>query len=263
MARFFVSSDHIEYDDAGCAKNVLIKGTDVRHIKDVLRMSVGDTVTLCDSCGNEYVCSISDICNDFITTSVISAARCGSEPRIAIVLCQGIAKGEKMDFIIQKNVELGLNEIIPVLTEHTVVKFANAKDAEKKQIRWQRISEEAAKQCGRGVVPIVGMPDSYKNVIDRITSDDDTSTTLYIMPYENETDRTLKTVLYENKDFLNEGGSIKRICVFIGPEGGFSKKETEYAVSKGFTTVTLGKRILRTETAGMATVAAIRYEIGD
>lgn len=263
MARFFVSSDHIEYDDAGCAKNVLIKGTDVRHIKDVLRMNVGDTVTLCDSRGNEYVCSIDDICNDFITTSVISAARCASEPRIAIVLCQGVAKGEKMDFIIQKNVELGLNEIIPVLTEHTVVKFANAKDAEKKQTRWQRISEEAAKQCGRGVVPVVDMPDAFKNVVDHITSDEESKETLYIMPYENETENTLKKVLYDNKTALDEGGSLKRICLFIGPEGGFSKKETEYAISKGFTTVTLGKRILRTETAGMATIAAIRYEIGD
>ena len=137
------------------------------------------------------------------------------------------------------------------------------KDAQKKQIRWQKISEEASKQCGRGAVPVVHMPEKFSIVVDRLVSENDSSDTLFIMPYENETDRTLKSVLKEYSAGLEPGGNIKRICVFIGPEGGFSKKETEYAISKGFITVTLGKRILRTETAGIATIAAIRYEIGD
>jgi len=263
MARFFVSSENIKYDEDGCAVSVCITGTDVRHIKDVLRMTVGEDITLCDSRGNEYQCSIANINNDSIETSVKSAARCSSEPRVVIRLCQGIAKGEKMDFIIQKNVELGLNELIPVITEHTVVKFANDKDAVKKQTRWQRISEEASKQCGRGMIPKVHVPIGFKAAVDRLTADGDAGDTLFMMPYENETDRTLKSVLKSFESDLQDGGKIKRICIFIGPEGGFSKKETEYAVSKGFLTVTLGKRILRTETAGMATVAAIRYEIGD
>lgn len=263
MARFFISSENIIYDKDGNAVSVCIKGTDVRHIKDVLRMSIGDRVTLCDSHGNEYLCDITHITADCVETSVKSAARCDSEPRIVVLLCQGIAKGEKMDFIIQKNVELGLNELIPVLTEHTVVKFANEKDAQKKQMRWQKISEEASKQCGRGVVPKVDMPEKFNAVVDRLIAENSSSDTLFIMPYENETDRTLKSVLKEYSVGLAADGNIRKICVFIGPEGGFSKKETEYAISKGFITVTLGKRILRTETAGIATIAAIRYEIGD
>ncbi|MBQ8164521.1 MAG: 16S rRNA (uracil(1498)-N(3))-methyltransferase [Clostridia bacterium] len=263
MARFFISSDNIKFDESGCANRIYITGTDVRHIKDVLRMSTGDKIIACDSHGNEYVCCISHICAEYIETSIESAACCSSEPRIVIVLCQGIAKGEKMDFIIQKNVELGLNKIIPVITEHTVVKFASEKDASKKQVRWQRISEEASKQCGRGIIPPVEVPMAFKEVIDTITSDSESAGTLYIMPYENETERTLKSVLKERESDLAVGGKINRIYLFIGPEGGISRKETEYAVSKGFIPVTLGKRILRTETAGIATIAAIRYEIGD
>ena len=264
MARFFVLSENIMYDENdGKALSVRICGSDVRHIKDVLRMKKGDSISVCDSHGNEYKCCISVFETDYIEASVEYAARCVSEPRILVTLYQGVAKGEKMDMIVQKNVELGINRIVPVLTEHTVVRYSSQKDAEKKQIRWQRISEEAAKQCGRGIVPEVAVPMNFKEAISDAFAHADGADTLYIMPYENETDITLKQIMSENLQRLSDSGDIKKICIFIGPEGGISRKEAVYAIENGFKSVTLGKRILRTETAGIAVVASVRYEIGD
>ncbi len=259
MARFFVKTDSIVYDETDNPLSVEITGSDVRHIKDVLRMNIGDTFFACDSIGNEFLCRISRITSDKVEADIENAARNCCEPRIIVILCQGVAKGDKMDFIIQKTVELGINKIVPVMTEHTVVRYENHKDAEKKQIRWQRIAEEASKQCGRGVVPEVLVPTGLREaLLDCIDE-----STLLIMPYENETETTLKQVLKENENKLADGGQIKKIAVFIGPEGGISSKEAEFAKQLGFRAVTLGKRILRTETAGLSVVAAIRYEIGD
>ncbi len=244
--RFFVPEGNIDRE----AGKAFITGSDVSHIRTVLRARTGDGVTLCDTAGNLYSCEISEIAKDRITCDVLSCEKCPSEPEIPVILLQGIPKGEKMEFIIQKCVELGVSVIIPVSTERTVVRFDTKQDREKKVARWQKIAGEAAKQSGRGAVPVIGDVTGFKDVFGTLGDG------LKIIPYENERDRTLK-------DLLRSELPVDRIYVFIGPEGGFSLDEVERAVSEGFTPVTLGKRILRTETAGMATLASIRYEIGD
>jgi len=259
MSRFFVPSDNIIYE-GDTPVSIDIIGTDVNHIKNVLRMSEGENILLCDSKGVEYMCIISDITQERIAAKIITVNAVSSEPSVPVFLFQGVPKGDKMELIVQKCVELGISGVIPVVTEHTVVKFGTNADREKKQVRWQRISLEAAKQCGRGIVPSVLVPADFDKAVE-MASEGAFKDYLKIIPYENEQHVSLRDVLIEKKAEVL--GERKGICIFIGPEGGFSKKEVERAVEAGFITVTLGKRILRTETAGLATVAAVRYEFGD
>ena len=258
MSRFFVPSNNIQYE-GDTPVSIDIVGTDVNHIKNVLRKSEGENILLCDSKGVEYMCVISEITQERIAAKVIAVNDVSSEPSVPVFLLQGVPKGDKMELIVQKCVELGISGIVPVVTEHTVVKFGSTADREKKQVRWQRISLEAAKQCGRGVVPPVFVPADFDAAL-TLAEQGMLKDCLKIVPYENEQDVSLRDVLTEKKAELS---CYKGICIFIGPEGGFSKKEIVRAVDAGFITVSLGKRILRTETAGLATVAAIRYEFGD
>ncbi len=244
--RFFVPDTNIDRE----AAKAFITGSDVSHLRTVLRAEPGDALTLCDTAGTVYSCVIKDISKDCITCGITGSEECPSEPKVPVILLQGVPKGEKMEFIIQKCVELGVNGIIPVVTERTVVKFDTKQDAAKKVARWQKIAAEASKQSGRGIVPFIGDVVKFKDVFNVIDGG------LRIIPYENEHEKTLK-------DVLRERLPADKIYLFIGPEGGFSMQEVETSVSEGFTPVTLGTRILRTETAGMATLAAIRYEIGD
>lgn len=244
--RFFVPDANIDKEKA----KAFITGSDVSHLKTVLRASVGDELTLCDTGGVAYQCTVAEILRDRVVCEIKSSEFCPSEPRVPVILLQGIPKGDKMEFIIQKCVELGVNGIIPVITERTVVKFDTKQDADKKVARWQKIAAEASKQCGRNVIPFIGEVVKLKDVFK------ETGDGLRIIPYENEHETTLKQLLKENLP-------ADKIYVFIGPEGGFSLQEAETCVKEGFRPVTLGKRILRTETAGMAALAAIRYEIGD
>lgn len=253
MGRFFISARQAEQAKQGMIE---IEGSDVRHIGQVLRLQAGDAVTLCDTAGLEYVCEIQRITADRVYAAVKDTLRCETEPEIAVRLYQGIPKGEKMDWLIQKCVELGVTEIIPVLTERTVVKLRGPEDCERKQVRWQRIAAEAAKQCGRGRIPEILFPMPFRAAIRQAPEG------LRLMPYENETERTLKQVL-RHPDSLQAMKLQKSISVFIGPEGGIAGAEAESAFSAGFIPVSLGKRILRTETAGLAVLAAIRYEFGD
>ena len=244
--RFFVPDANIDRS----AGRAFITGTDVNHLRTVLRAAVGEELTLCDTAGVVYSCRISGIAKDRIDCEITGSEKCPSEPAVPVILLQGVPKGEKMEFIIQKCVELGISGIVPVMTERTVVRFDTKQDAEKKVARWQKIAAEASKQSGRGIVPFIGNVVKFKDVFR------ETDGGLRIIPYENEHDRTLKALLREKLP-------ADKIYVFIGPEGGFSMQEVEACVEEGFTPVTLGNRILRTETAGMATLAAIRYEIGD
>ncbi len=260
MSRFFVPSENIHYENEA-AVSIEIIGTDVNHIKNVLRKAEGESILLCDSKGLEYECIISKIEQDRIAAKVIAVSDVSSEPSVPVFLLQGVPKGDKMDLIVQKGVELGVSGIIPVITERTVVKFGTAQDREKKRTRWQRISLEAAKQCGRGVVPDVLTPIDFKGAI-KLLQEGIFKDYLKLVPYENEQQRSLKEILTQNKQGF-ENGTYTGLCIFIGPEGGFSQKEIEIAVESEFVSVSLGKRILRTETAGLASIAAIRYEFGD
>ena len=264
MSRFFVPEQNIDAE----AGTILVTGTDVNHLKNVLRAERGTKLELVNTAGFVFACTVETVGKDKVVCRIDSKEKCPAEPVVPLVLIQGVPKGEKADFLVQKCVELGVTGIIPAVTERTVVKFSGDADREKKRERWQRIATEAAKQSGRGAVPEIAAPVDFKALMKRLEPD-----WLKIIPYENEEELTLKQVLREyfpemsgnsektEKDGKNE--APKGIYVFIGPEGGFSAGEVKTACENGFIPVTLGKRILRTETAGLAVVACVRYETGD
>jgi 16S rRNA (uracil1498-N3)-methyltransferase len=245
MSRFFIKRQDI---DSGA---VCITGEDVIHIKKVLRLKIGDTIIVSDGCGTDYLVKIKEIDDSCVYADIIHTMVNLTEPPIDIVLFQGVPKSDKMDFIIQKSVELGVRKIIPVITERTIVRIDNKKDAQKKHERWNRISLEASKQCNRGFVPEVSMPVCYEEAFNHMNDSD-----LIIIPYEKETAGSFKKILKNNID-------IKSVSVIVGPEGGFTEKEVEKALGYGANAITLGPRILRTETAGITVLSILMYELGD
>ncbi|MDQ2084991.1 16S rRNA (uracil(1498)-N(3))-methyltransferase [Herbivorax sp. ANBcel31] len=245
MSRFFVNGENIFPD------SIDITGEDVVHIKKVLRLKNGDNITVSDGMGTDYYVKIEKIDSDKVTTKIINSEKNKSEPSVNITLFQALPKSDKMDFIIQKGVELGAKKIVPVITERTVVKISKNKDYKKKHQRWNRISMEAAKQCKRGRVPQIEYPMTFKDAIDSLTDE-----SLKILPYEKEKSIKMKRIL-SNKS------NIKDIFIFIGPEGGFSDNEIELAFNSSVSTVSLGPRILRTETAGIVVLSILMYELGD
>ncbi len=244
MPRFFVESGNIK-DGV-----ITITGDDASHISRVLRSKAGEMLTVCDCCGNDHEAEITDIDDREVRLKIVSTAPTQSEPALRITLYQGLPKGDKMELIIQKCVELGVFKIVPVNTERCIVKID--KNKEKKKIeRWQKISESAAKQSGRGIIPEIGSVMDFSEAVKRASEDG-----WAMIPYENERDRGLKGFLKEyKKDKDKDSAKGGQMAVFIGPEGGFSSGEIETALKGGAVPVTLGKRILRTETAGMAAIA--------
>lgn len=240
MSRFFVASNLIG------EKDIKITSSDANHITNVLRKKKGDHITVCDSQGNDYECEISDISKDYVMCGIISIKKCRSEDDFKIILYQAIPKTDKMELIIQKCVELGVYRIVPILTEHTIVKV-NDKTQEKTE-RWQKISEAAAKQCGRGIIPEISPVKDYKEALESALKYDG-----IMFPYENETNSSIKNYL---RDYRG-----KSLAIFIGPEGGFTASEAEEAKNKGAASVTLGRRILRTETAAIAACTLVMYEM--
>lgn len=240
MSRFFVTPDQI---DGGTVK---ITGDDAKHIAKVLRMEKGDFLELCDGESNEYIARIELIEQGTVTLFIAGRLDAPSEPPYRVTLFQCLPKSDKMELIIQKCVELGVYEIVPIMSNRCVVKL-DKKGAASKHRRYERIAYEAAKQCKRGIVPRV-------LEVCELSKVDFSGFDAVIVPYECETERTLKRCLKDIHD-------AKRIAVVIGSEGGFEKGEVEGIISKGGISVTLGKRILRTETAGMAVLAMINYEM--
>ena len=250
MSRFFITDK-----DNVSPGNITIAGEEVNHIKNVLRCKKGDILVLCDGNGTDFKVRIDSIKQGQIVTTVVDVSKNFMEPPIDITLFQGIPKGDKMEFIIQKTVELGVKKIVPVVTERTVLKLDCKEDREKKRTRWQKISLEAAKQCDRGIVPEIEVPISFKESLKYFDSFDFT-----LVPYENEEHKTIKSFI---KEIKSGKINIKTAGLFIGPEGGFSEEEVNLAVKSGGTLVTLGPRILRTETAGLVVLAILMYELGD
>ena len=242
LARFFVETEQISEN----AINIF--GDDVKHISKVLRLRVSEIITVCDKQGNDYECSIEEISSDKVIAKILSFRKNSAESEIKITLFQGMPKSDKMDLIIQKCIELGVSKIIPVITKRAV---SRPSDGDKKIIRWQKIAAEAAKQCGRGIIPEIGKMISFADAMKIGASDD----ALSIMPYECENEGKLKDAL--------KACNKKKVYVFIGPEGGFEESEVALAKKNGIKTVTLGPRIMRTETAPLAVCSVIMYEIGD
>lgn len=244
MHRFFVPASNIE------DKKVYITDKkELKHMSKVLRLGVGDNVIVFDGKGSEYEVIITETDKEGWTADIIKAAVKDVKPKVKLSLVQGIAKGEKMDTIIQKAVEVGVDSIYPVLTDHTVVKL-DALKSNKKVERWQNIALEACKQCRRNNVPEVFPITTYDEVMDRIKGSKS------VMLYEKEDKLSLKEVLQK------EMAGAEEIFLLVGPEGGFSNKEVERAREGGTFLVTLGENILRTETAAIVGSALILYELG-
>lgn len=239
MHHFFIKPEDILDNTA------IIRGEDVRHIANVLRMKEGEELLISTGEDWDYLCTIKEILEDSILLDIKSENENIRELGVKITLYQGLPKSDKMELIIQKAVELGVYEIIPVITKRTVVKL-DEKKAISKVNRWQSISESAAKQSKRNIIPKVGSPMDFKNAIN-MAKDFEKK----LIPYEDaigieKTRNLLKS--FKNKD---------RVAIFIGPEGGFEDKEIEYARENGFEVISLGKRILRTETAALVVLSNI------
>lgn len=231
-------------------QNIRITGPDVNHMKNVLRMKIGEVLTVCDGTGMEYACEIAEFMPGEVVLAVLSRTKAQTELPVRLVLYQGLPKKDKMELIIQKAVELGAAEIVPVMTKRCIVKLEDDKKEAKKLERWQAISESAAKQSGRAGIPKVTGVMSYKEALKRAAQEG-----MGLIPYEcAEGMNALKNAALQA---VNQ----KTVSVFIGPEGGFEEAEIELAKENGVIPVSLGKRILRTETAGFTTLSILMYEI--
>ncbi len=249
MPKFFVKSNQFKNNQ------IEIINEDVNHIANVLRCKIGDRLNICNiDNGKNYEVEISQINKDFICLEIIKNIESESESNIHINILQGLPKADKMELIIQKSTELGVKEITPVSMERCIVKI-NGKDETKKIERWQKIAEVAAKQSGRDIIPNVNNIIKLRD-IEKILSDYD----CILVAYEKEENNTLKHELLNLKEKLKEKSNLK-IAILIGPEGGISEIEIDCLKQIGAKVITLGKRILRTETVALAISSIILYEL--
>lgn len=246
MPRFFVKNEQIK------GTTIEILGEDVKHIKNVLRKQIGDNIEICDQdTEKSYICEIEKIGNESILTNIIEELQ-SYDDNIKVDIYQGLPKADKMELIIQKSVELGVNSIIPVAMKRCVVKI-ESKDESKKIARWQKIAESAAKQSGRSTIPEIKNIVNIEKIIQLIKEYD-----CVIVAYENEKNNTIKRELLEIKEKVHD--KVK-IAVIIGPEGGLEEKDVELLKHNGAKIVTLGHRILRTETVALNILSVIMYEL--
>ncbi|MCT4594602.1 MAG: 16S rRNA (uracil(1498)-N(3))-methyltransferase [Anaeromicrobium sp.] len=247
MHRFFVEKHNIDREK----KSVLInEGEDVKHISKVLRLDIGEKIEICDGHNKEYICEIEYMSKKDIRVSIIGEKESNREADVIIDLYQGLPKATKMDTIIQKCTELGINKIIPILTKRCVAQIKDKKSEEKKLERWEKIALSAAKQCKRGKIPTIGKLHRLNEAIDKLKEYD-----IAVVAYEDEETHGLKNLLRNSK--------YEKIAIIIGPEGGFEKEEIDIIKNNHGKSITLGPRILRTETAGFTALSIIMYEIGD
>ncbi len=243
MQHFFVTPDQVQEDQ------IFITGSDVNHMKNVLRMRIGEEVTINDGNNVSYLCTVESFEENQAVLRVKEQQMTDTELPSHIYLFQGLPKQDKMELIVQKSVELGAYEVIPVATKRAVVRL-DEKKALKKVARWQQIAESAAKQAGRGYIPRVHEVMSYKEALSYAKELD-----VVLIPYE------LAEGMKETKAVIEGIRPGESVGIFIGPEGGFEVEEVEAAISMGAKSVTLGKRILRTETAGLTTLSVLMFHL--
>ena len=246
MPKFFVKNSQIN-DDI-----ISITEKDVNHIANVLRLKIDDEIQICNvETGNNYNTKIIELNKEFVKCNILEVVTSKAETDVYINILQGLPKAEKMELIIQKCTELGVKEITPIEMERCIVKL-DSKTASKKQERWQKIAEVAAKQSGRDMIPRINNVVNIKNICNILKDYD-----IVLVPYENEKNTTLKEILRGlPKENLKVG-------IIIGPEGGFEENEIKILEQKDCKIVTLGNRILRTETVAMAMTSVILYELAD
>lgn len=239
MPRFF--TDHITDD------RLVITGEDAKHISKVLRLKQGDMLTACDMAGFDYHAEIQELTADAVTAVITEKLPSHTEPTVYFTLYQALPKGDKLEFIVQKAVELGVSSIVPVMTRRCVSR-PDSKSMEKKIQRLQKIAFEAAKQSGRGMIPQIAPLMDYKEAISAMAADERA-----MLFYENATD-DLKGVLTD---------APASVSLMIGAEGGFDEGEIDFAKGKNIPVLSLGKRILRCETAPLCALSILLYETGN
>ena len=239
MPRFFVSKESIENNIA------TITGKDAFHIARSLRMAVGDNIYVSDGEGHDYLAALTDIKDDICTAEILSEGD-SAEPKMSITLYMAYPKGDKLETVIQKAVELGVTRIVPFESSRCI-KRPKADKVIKQGERLSKIAEEAAKQSGRGIIPEVALPLSYSEMLE-----DAKSSALRLICYEKESDLSIKSLLQRDVP--------ESIAIIVGCEGGFSAEEVEEAINSGCHSVTLGKRILRCETAPLTVLSMILYQ---
>lgn len=247
MPRFFVQPQQIT------SNTIQITGSDARHISKVLRMAPGDCVTVCDGRGADYQCTIRTASSDCVSLLIEDFHASATEPPIKITLYQALPKASKMETIIQKCTELGISKIIPCITARCIVKLENDSSVQKKVARWQAIAEEAAKQSQRGVIPVVETPLALPQAVQSLGGHD-----LKFAAYELERRQGLRELLQKAS-----ASKPETVGFFIGPEGGIADEEAALFANHQIPTVTLGPRILRCETAPIALLSMVMYELGD
>lgn len=243
MPRFFIENISGDF--------ITISGQDALHIAKSLRMKVGEKLTVCGGQGLDFICEIDEISESSVLLRVTETVVTDSEPSIDITLYQGCPKGDKMELIIEKSIELGVNKIVPVLMQRSVSR-PDTKSAAKKHERYQKLALSAAKQCGRGIIPRV------EPMINFIQMTNELAQHQAVIFFYECGGESLSSVM--NKIVLN---NLSDIAVVIGPEGGFDPSEADMLKNMGALTSTLGKRILRTETAPIAAISAIMYATGN
>lgn len=243
MYRFFVTPDAIGAD------SICISGEDVNHIKNVLRLKPGERITISDGTGKEYISSIYELTEAQVYAKIEDIQADAAELPVDIYLFQGFPKSDKLELIIQKVVELGAAKVIPVMTRRSVVKL-DEKKAAKKQQRFQSIAEAAAKQAKRGVIPEVMPVMTFSEAVDLAKTLD-----MVLIPYENAEG------MEASRHRIEEVRNHKSLGIFIGPEGGFDPAEVEAVQAIGGHSITLGHRILRTETAGITVMSIVMFAL--
>ena len=243
MQHFFVTPDQV------AGELIYIDGSDVNHMKNVLRMKAGEELYVSDGNNKEYLCKVEDYEEDRAVLKVLEEKESDRELPCKIWLFQGLPKSDKMEWIVQKSVELGAYKVVPVSTKRAVVKL-DAKKAAKKVARWNEIAKSASKQAGRGILPKVEDVVTYKEALKMAKELD-----VVLIPYE------LASGMEHTRAVIDKIEPGKSVGIFIGPEGGFDVEEVEQALEAGAEEITLGHRILRTETAGLAVLSALVYKL--
>lgn len=243
MQRFFVTPAQVGEEE------IYIEGSDVNHMKNVLRMKAGEELMVSDGNNWQYCCAVKEYLPEKAVLKILKKELVDTELPSKLYLFQGLPKQDKMELIVQKAVELGVCQVIPVMTRRCVVKL-DAKKAAKKVSRWQQIAESAAKQAGRGYIPEIRDVMTLEEALAFAGQLD-----VRLIPYE------LAEGMEHTRDVIGKIMPGQSVGIFIGPEGGFEKEEVEQAVEKGVLPVTLGKRILRTETAGLAVLSVLMYRL--
>lgn len=245
MHRFFISEK--QFDGSVF---ILNQKEDVRHLTKALRVTLGEKIEICiEETGEEWVTEVSELATDVVYFNALEKSQVNRESPVKITLYQGLPKADKMELIVQKSTELGINAVVPVEMDRCVVKLKD-KDRQKKQERWQKIAYEAAKQSKRSKIPTVHLPVKLRGLNEAFSGHD-----LVIFLYENEDDFGIKEAIKDTNGH--------DIALVVGPEGGFSEAEADMLKEFGCVSTTLGPRILRTETAGLACISIIQYELGD